>query len=76
MKTTNARKRKLDSICTKIAMFIVTETYQDENKVRGLLEQAVQTLDEAAALCVNYDDQAFAEAEHPDPSPQRQAAHA
>lgn len=74
MKTTNPRKRKLDSISTKIAMFLIGDTYQDEKKVRDLLEAAIQTLDQAAALCVNYDAQAAAEAEHP-PRPNTHSAH-
>lgn len=62
-RTTNPRKRMLVSVSAEIATFIVTETYADEAEVQHLLAEAIQKLDDAAALCVNADDQIASERE-------------
>jgi hypothetical protein len=53
----NPRKKKLDAISQKIAMFIVSETYTDEQPVQKLLSEAIQKLDEAVKLLVQSDEQ-------------------
>lgn len=55
-KTTNPRKKKLDAISTKIAMFIFQETYTDEGDAQKLLSQAVNIIDEAAKILVANDE--------------------
>jgi hypothetical protein len=51
----NPRKKKLDAISSKIAMFLVSETYTTEQPAQKLLSEAIQKLDEAAALLVKSD---------------------
>lgn len=55
-KSVNPRKKKLDAISTKIAMFLVGETYTDEEEAQKLLSQAIGLLDKAAALLVASDE--------------------
>jgi len=58
-KTTNLRKKHLDAICTKIATFIVRETYADEEAdLRKKLSDAIVLIDEASAACVASDEKA------------------
>lgn len=54
----NARKDKLDKICTKIATFIVTETYADEQELQKKLSDAIRLIDEVSAACVANDNAA------------------
>ncbi len=60
--STNPRKKKLDAICTKIAMFYATETYVDEKEARRELSQAIELIEKASALLVAADEKAQAEA--------------
>jgi hypothetical protein len=57
-KAVNPRKKHLDAICTKIATFIVTETYTDEQELQAKLSQAIQLIDEVSAACVANDEKA------------------
>jgi hypothetical protein len=53
----NLRKKHLDAICTKIATFIVTETYADEEAdLRKKLSEAIRLIDEVSATCVENDN--------------------
>ena len=53
----NLRKKHLDAICTKIATFIVTETYADEEAdLRKKLSEAIRLIDEVSAACVENDN--------------------
>ncbi|MEW5720898.1 MAG: hypothetical protein AB1817_19890 [Chloroflexota bacterium] len=53
----NLRKKHLDAICTKIATFVVTETYADEEAdLRKKLSEAIRLIDEVSAACVENDD--------------------
>lgn len=56
----NPRKKKLDAICTKIATFIVTETYTDEQGLQKKLSDAIKLIDEVSAACVANDEKAAA----------------
>lgn len=51
----NPRKVALDRISTKIATFLVTETFTDEGPARLQLGLAVQALDAAVELLVASD---------------------
>jgi len=53
----NLRKKKLDAISSKIAMFLVSETYTDEQAAQKLLTEAIQKLDEAVKFLVKSDEQ-------------------
>lgn len=55
-KNVNPRQKKLDAICTKLATFIVSETFTDEPEVQQKLSQAIALIDQAAALCVANDN--------------------
>jgi hypothetical protein len=55
-KTTNLRKKKLESIMTKIAMFTVQETYTDEPEAQALLSNAIQLIEQAAEFLVKSDE--------------------
>ncbi len=59
-KSVNPRKKKLDSISSKIAMFMVQETYTDEGEAQQHLSQAIGHLDEAVKLLVASDEAAAA----------------
>lgn len=53
----NLRKKLLDAICTKIATFIVTETYADEeSELQKKLSEAIRLIDEVSAACVQNDN--------------------
>jgi hypothetical protein len=53
----NLRKKHLDAICTKIATFIVTETYADEEAdLQKKLSEAIRLIDEVSAACVENDN--------------------
>jgi len=52
----NPRKKALDSICAKIAIFLVSETYTSEQDAQGWLSEAVKCLDNAAAILVANDE--------------------
>ena len=52
---TNPRKKKLDAIATKIAMFMMQETFTDELDAQKLLNNAIGLLDQAAAILVSND---------------------
>jgi len=56
----NTRAAVLDKIGTKLAMFIVQETYLEagEDEIRRLLIEAVDTIDKAAGLAVANDGKA------------------
>ena len=54
----NARKDKLDKICTKIAMFIVGDTYNDEQELQKTLSDAINLIDKVSAACVANDNAA------------------
>ncbi len=54
----NLRKKHLDAICTKIATFIVTETYTDEQDLQRKLSDAIKLIDEVSATCVSNDEKA------------------
>lgn len=52
----NLRKKHLDAICTKIATFVVTETYADEEaELQKKLSEAIRLIDEVSAACVQND---------------------
>jgi UDP-N-acetylmuramyl tripeptide synthase len=55
-KKENPRKKKLDAISTKIAKFMMQETYTDEEEAHKLLSQAIGLLDQAADLLVKSDE--------------------
>jgi hypothetical protein len=52
---TNPRKKALDAISRKIALFMVGETFVDERPAQKLLEEAIAKLDAAARLLVESD---------------------
>ena len=53
----NLRKKHLDAICTKIATFIVSETYADEEAdLRKKLSEAIRLIDEVSVVCVENDN--------------------
>ena len=54
----NPRKKKIDAICTKIAMFLVNETYENESEIRRYLSKAIEDLDSASTLMVRNDEAA------------------
>ena len=56
MATKNLRKAKLEKIMTKIAMFIVEETFTDEPEAQKLLSEAIQKLKKAADVLVASDE--------------------
>lgn len=56
VKTKNLRKKKLDGICTKIAMFMMQETYTDEKDAQSLLVEAIQLLNKASDILVINDE--------------------
>jgi hypothetical protein len=56
MATKNLRKAKLEKIKTKIAMFIVEETFTDEPEAQKLLSEAIQKLEKAADVLVASDE--------------------
>lgn len=58
MGTVNARKKKLDSICRKIALFVVQETFTDEKGAQKLLDDAISLIDKATAILVANDEKA------------------
>jgi len=55
-KTTNPRKKKLNAICTKIAMFLVQETFIEEEDARKLLNNAIGEIDKATEILVKNDE--------------------
>lgn len=55
LNTKTPRGKKLNAIMTKIATFMVQETYQDETEVHELLGKAIQILEEAADKCITND---------------------
>jgi len=56
MNPVNPRKKKLDAICTKLATFLVSGTYTDEQDAQALLTQAIETIDKATAILVANDN--------------------
>jgi len=52
----NPRKKKLDAICTKIAMFMMVETFTDEQEAQKHLLAAFRSLEEAAKILVANDE--------------------
>lgn len=56
MATQNPRKKKLDAISTKIAIFMFQETFTDELDAQKLLNNAIGLLNQAAAILVKNDD--------------------
>lgn len=56
MATQNPRKKKLDAISTKIAIFMFRETFTDELDAQKLLNNAIGLLNQAAAILVKNDD--------------------
>ncbi len=60
MAAQNLRKKHLDAICTKIATFIVSETYTDEQDLQKKLSDAIQLIDQVSAACVANDAKADA----------------
>lgn len=62
----NTRQKHLAAICTKIATFLVTETYAgEEQDLQNKLTQAIRLIDEVAAACVVNDDKAAREQSAP-----------
>jgi hypothetical protein len=59
MKQVNPRKKKLDAISRKIAMFLVTETFIEESDARSLLTQAVECLDKAVEILIKNDEKSI-----------------
>lgn len=58
----NPRKKKLEAICGKIAMFYAMETcVEGEDAARAKLSQAIALLDQASALLVAADEKAATE---------------
>lgn len=57
-KIENARKAKLDKILTKLAMFIVEDTFTDEPEVQDLIGQAIGLCDKAIKIMVANDEKA------------------
>jgi DNA-binding phage protein len=55
----NVRKKKLDAIATKIALYMVQETYTDEQDAQQLLNDALVLLDKAAAILVASDEKNY-----------------
>jgi hypothetical protein len=55
-KQVNPRKKKLDAISTKIATFLVSETYTDEQDAQGWLSEAIKCLDKAVEILVKNDE--------------------
>lgn len=58
----NPRKKALDAIRTKIAIFIMTETFNGERDAQQLLSEAVVTIDEAVKILVANDEKEAAKA--------------
>lgn len=56
MATKNLRKAKLEKIMTKIAMFIVEETFTDEPEAQKHLSEAIKSLEKAADVIVASDE--------------------
>jgi hypothetical protein len=56
MATKNLRKAKLDKIMTKIAMFILEETFTDEPEAQSILSEAIRNLEKAANILVASDE--------------------
>ncbi|MGB8644015.1 MAG: hypothetical protein WCF84_02170 [Anaerolineae bacterium] len=54
----NPRQKRLNAICTKIAMFIVEETYTDEEEIQQKLVAAVKLLEDAGNRCAASDAKA------------------
>lgn len=55
----NPRKKALDAISTKIAMFMMQETYaSEEEDAQKLLNEAIGKLDAAAKILVANDEKA------------------
>jgi len=52
----NPRKKKLDAIMTKIATFMLQETFTDEQDAQKLLSEAIRKLEAAQALLVKSDE--------------------
>ena len=47
----NPRKKKLLSMCTKLAMFLVSETYTDERNLQKRLSHAIDEISAVADAC-------------------------
>jgi hypothetical protein len=56
MRESNPRARKLDAISTKIAMFTVEETFNDEPLAQEFLSIAIQNLDKAKEILKANDE--------------------
>jgi hypothetical protein len=56
MATKNLRKAKLDKIMTKIAMFILEETFTDEPEAQAALSEAIRNIEKAANILVASDE--------------------
>lgn len=61
-KQVNSRKKKLDAISTKIATFLVCETYNDEQDAQDWLSEAIKCMDKAVEILVANDEKAKANA--------------
>ena len=59
----NARKKQLDAISKKIAVFIVTETFRDEQEIQKDLGGIIKQLDAIAIKCIANDDAAATQAQ-------------
>ena len=55
-KATNARKKKLEAIQTKIATFMFQDTFTDEGDAQKLLGEAIRLIDQAADILVANDE--------------------
>lgn len=59
MSTTNSknpRAKKLNAIMQKIAVFIMSETYTDEQDAQELLTQSIDLIEKAAVILINNDE--------------------
>ena len=56
LNTKNPRGKKLNKIMTGIAMFIVSETYQDELDAQKLLSDAIALIEKAQDVLIKADE--------------------
>lgn len=56
LNTKNLRGKKLNKIMTGIAMFIVSETYQDELDAQKMLSDAIALIEKAQDVLIKADE--------------------
>ena len=56
LNTKNPRAKKLNAIMTKIAMFVMQETFTDETDAQQLLSEAIDKLEAVSVILIANDE--------------------